>query len=60
LRNDRNWNEVKIDQAIQSGKEMYIKLLSTIPVKASNFTTWVNDWGKLETREDIYNRENVQ
>ncbi len=60
LRNDRNWNEVKIDRGIQSGKEMYIKLLSTIPIKTCYFTTWVNEWGKLEIREDIYNRENVQ
>ena len=58
LRNDPNWNETKIVNAMNSGKEQYVTLKQSVPVFIAYFTAWVETDGRLNFRKDIYNRDN--
>ncbi len=57
LRNDSSWTENKVAAAMKSGKEKYVTLKKTVPVFIAYFTTWVDRNGKLNIRDDIYNRD---
>lgn len=57
LRNDPNWNEASITTAMNSGKEKTVSLAKTIPVFIAYFTTWVDRFGKINFRKDVYNRD---
>ena len=52
------WNSDKIGAAMNSGKEQYVTLPETVPVYIVYFTAFVDDRGKLNFREDIYQRDN--
>ncbi len=56
LRNDTTWSEKKITEAMTKGVEKYVTLKNTIPVFIAYFTAWVDKQGKLNFRNDIYNR----
>jgi L,D-transpeptidase YcbB len=58
LQDDPNWNETKIVNAMNSGKEQYVTLKQTMPVFIAYFTAWVDRAGNLNFRKDIYNRDN--
>jgi murein L,D-transpeptidase YcbB/YkuD len=57
LRNDPEWTSEKIDKAMHSGKEKYVKLKVPIPVFISYYTAWVDDNGKVNFRDDIYKHD---
>jgi len=57
LRNDPNWDDTKIRAAMDSGKEKYVKLKDPVAVFITYFTAWVDDQGKLNFREDIYDHD---
>jgi murein L,D-transpeptidase YcbB/YkuD len=57
LRNYPGWTEEKIDEAMNAGKEKYVTLRETIPLFITYFTAWVDRNGKLNTRQDVYNRD---
>ena len=57
LRNDSNWDSVKIKQAMQSRKEKYVNIKETVPVYIGYFTAWVDRQGKLNFRDDIYGHD---
>jgi L,D-transpeptidase YcbB len=57
LRNEPEWTSEKIDQAMHSGKEKYVKLKEPIPVFISYYTAWVDDNGKVNFRDDIYQHD---
>lgn len=57
LRKDSSWNEGKIADAMNSGKEQTVALEKTIPVIIAYFTAWVDRDGKINFRKDIYNRD---
>jgi L,D-transpeptidase YcbB len=52
------WNSAKINEAMNSGKEQYVTLRETVPVYIVYFTAFVDGRGKLNFRNDIYNRDN--
>jgi murein L,D-transpeptidase YcbB/YkuD len=54
LRNNPEWTPEKIQKAMNSGKEQYVKLTETVPVSISYFTAWVDNSGIVNFREDIY------
>jgi murein L,D-transpeptidase YcbB/YkuD len=58
LRNYPEWTEEKIDAAMNAGKEQYVTLKETVPVVIAYFTAWVDTQGKLNLRQDVYNRDN--
>jgi len=57
LRNYPEWTEEKIDAAMNAGKEQWVTLKETVPVFIAYFTAWVDQQGKLNLRQDVYNRD---
>ena len=57
LRNDKNWPESKIDDAMNSRKEQTVTLKEPIPVSIVYFTAWVDQEGRINFRDDIYQRD---
>ena len=42
---------------MNAGKEQYVTLKETVPVFIAYFTAWVDTQGKLNLRQDVYNRD---
>ena len=57
LRNDSDWDVTRIQQAMNSGKEKYVKLKDPVTVFITYFTAWVDEQGRLNFREDIYDHD---
>ncbi|MEO9211478.1 MAG: L,D-transpeptidase family protein [Ginsengibacter sp.] len=57
LRNDSKWTPEKIKEAMNSGKETFVKIEKPIPVFITYYTAWVDANGKLNFREDIYGHD---
>ncbi len=57
LRNDKNWPESRIDEAMNSRKEQFVTLKNQVPVSIVYFTAWVDQEGKINFRDDIYHRD---
>lgn len=55
LRKDKMWNQEKIDSIIATNEEFGILIKPTIPVYIVYFTSWVDNNGQLNFRNDIYN-----
>ena len=59
LRKDSAWNEDKILDAMYTEKEKMIRLVKGVPVYVIYLTSFVDELGKLNFRDDIYNRDNA-
>lgn len=57
LRNDANWDSLKIAKAMNAGKEQYYTVKESIPVFIVYFTAWVDREGKLNFRDDVYGHD---
>lgn len=57
LNYQEGWNPSKIDTAMVSGKEVYVDLTEPVPVYITYFTSWVNDQGILQFRDDVYGHD---
>lgn len=57
LRNDPAWPPEKIEEAMNSGKEKFVKLKEPIPVFITYYTAWVDEYGQMNFREDIYGHD---
>jgi len=57
LKDQGGWNTVKIQEAMNSEEEKSVKLKDPVPVLISYYTAWVDDNGKLNFREDIYDHD---
>ncbi|MGZ8541199.1 MAG: L,D-transpeptidase family protein, partial [Chitinophagaceae bacterium] len=57
LRNQPEWTETKIDEAMNSGEEKFVKLKESVPVLIAYYTAWVDEEGQLNFREDIYGHD---
>jgi murein L,D-transpeptidase YcbB/YkuD len=57
LRNDSNWDSLKIVKAMNARKEQYVTVKETVPVYIGYFTAWVDREGKLNFRDDIYGHD---
>ncbi|MCE7038794.1 murein L,D-transpeptidase [Dyadobacter sp. CY312] len=59
LRRDSTWTEQKITQAMNAGKEKYVRLRgeNEIPVYIGYFTSWVDQDGLLNFRKDVYGHD---
>jgi murein L,D-transpeptidase YcbB/YkuD len=57
MKNDSNWNEEKIREAMSKGEEKWYTLKNKIPVYIGYFTAWVDDQGEIHFYEDIYKRD---
>ena len=57
LENDKSWDDAKISAAMNKGEEKFVKLAEPVPVFITYYTSWVDDAGKLQFREDIYGHD---
>ena len=57
LRNTPEWTTEKIRTTMNSGTEKYITLKEAVPVYITYFTSWVDKNGKINFRNDVYNRD---
>jgi L,D-transpeptidase YcbB len=57
LRDQPEWTEEKIDQAMNSSDEKWVTLKQHIPVYVSYFTAWTDNEGLLHFRDDIYGHD---
>ena len=57
LRNQPEWTPEKINAAMNSGEEKYVKVKDPIPVIITYYTAWIDEYGKLNFREDIYGHD---
>ena len=57
LRNDQNWPENKIDEAMNRRNELFVTLKEPVSVSIVYFTAWVDQEGKINFRDDIYHRD---
>ncbi len=55
LRNDKTWNQEKVDNVLKTTTETGISVKPNIPVYITYFTVWVDVNGDLNFRNDIYN-----
>ncbi len=58
LKDDKDWDPQKIDEAMHQDKEKWVTLKHTIPVYIGYFTAWVDSDGLVHFYEDIYSRDN--
>lgn len=57
LRNDTSWTEMRIDTSMQQDHEIKYTIPQSIPVYIVYFTSWIDDRGNLNMRNDIYGRD---
>ena len=57
LRDQPEWTPEKIEDAMNAGKEKFVKVKNPIPVVITYYTAWVDDNGRLNFREDIYGHD---
>ncbi len=57
LRNDTIWTEDSIQSAMNSGIQKYVTLKEEVPVIIVYFTSWVDEMGRLNFRDDIYGHD---
>ena len=57
LRKQPEWTEQKIETAMNSSKEQYVKINDPVPVIIIYFTSWVDRTGRLNFRNDVYKRD---
>lgn len=57
LRSDTTWTTTKVKEAMQSGKEQYVRLKKKRAVSIGYFTAWVDRQGRLHFRDDVYGHD---
>lgn len=57
LRNNPEWTPERISDAMNSGKEKFVKLKDPVPVFITYYTAWVDEYGHMNFREDIYGHD---
>jgi murein L,D-transpeptidase YcbB/YkuD len=57
LRDQPEWTTEKMEDAMNSGHEQYVKLKNPVPVIITYYTAWVDDNGQLNFRDDIYSHD---
>jgi murein L,D-transpeptidase YcbB/YkuD len=57
LKDNPEWTPEKINEAMNSGKEKFVKVKAILPVIITYYTAWVDDKGQLNFRDDIYGHD---
>ena len=57
LRGDSEWTSEKINKAMNSKKEQFVRVNNPVPVIITYFTAWVDETGKINFREDVYGHD---
>lgn len=59
LGKDRDWTKDKLVPMIDTGERKVIRIKHQVRVHLMYMTAWVDEWGDLQFREDIYDRDQV-
>lgn len=54
LKDDSRWNEQRIQEIIEAGNTKYVKVPQPIPIFIVYITAWVDDEGRVNFRDDLY------
>ncbi len=57
LRNNSSWTSEKIVAAMNSGKEQTARPDPAMPVVITYYTTWVDETGQINFRDDVYSND---
>ena len=57
LRGDSEWTPEKINEAMNSKNEKFVKVKQPVPVIITYFTAWADEKGKINFREDVYGHD---
>jgi len=57
LRNQPEWTPERIEEAMNSGDQKFVKVKDPIPVVVTYYTAWVDANGQLNFRDDIYGHD---
>jgi L,D-transpeptidase YcbB len=57
LRKQPEWTPEKINEAMNAGVEKHVRVKDPIPVIITYYTSWVDNRGKVNFREDIYGHD---
>lgn len=57
LEDNPGWTPEKINTAMNSGKEQFVRLKKPVPVIIMYYTAWVDEKGLLNFRDDIYGHD---
>lgn len=57
LKDNDEWTDDKIDQAMNSGTEKWVKVKDPVPVLITYYTAWVDENDSLRVAEDIYGHD---
>ena len=60
LRDQPEWDQPRIRQAMDAGVERQVKLNTTIPVHIVYFTVWIDDAGNAQFLPDVYKYDTRQ
>jgi murein L,D-transpeptidase YcbB/YkuD len=60
LESNPEWTPDKIEEAMNSGNEKYVKIKKPVPVIITYYTAWVDENGQLNFRDDIYGHDAAQ
>jgi L,D-transpeptidase YcbB len=59
LQDQPEWTPAKIEEAMNAGQEQYVNLKKPVPVMITYYTSWVDDDGLLNFRDDIYGHDST-
>jgi len=57
LESNPEWTPDKIEEAMNSGEQKYVKIKKPVPVIITYYTAWVGENGQLNFRDDIYGHD---
>jgi len=57
LREDPSWTPERIREVVRGGRERYVNLPTPYQVHLQYWTAWLDEEGRVNFREDIYNRD---
>ena len=57
LQSQDGWHRGRLDEAIEHNHTSRIRIKNPVPVHLMYWTTWVDDEGQLQIRNDIYQRD---
>jgi murein L,D-transpeptidase YcbB/YkuD len=57
LEADAGVSGIDVQEAIDSGENRTVSLPRTIPVYLLYLTSWIDDWGRVHFRDDVYGRD---
>lgn len=60
LKDNANWDREKINEAMKQDEPQQVVLSEKLPIHLVYWTTWIDDSGRLNFRDDIYQHDKSQ